>query len=124
MILQTLYSLLYATGITMLYLRQTEVHRQETRMQVIKDAQTQYGIPFTFDQVFVQALRLPPLQKIRLVERLMSVLETELAAVAPESSSPKRSLFGVLAPFGPAPSTEEIDAARQEAWATFPRQDL
>lgn len=35
-----------------------------------------------------------------------------------------RSMLGLLAPFSPAPSAEEIDEARREMWATFPREDI
>ena len=37
---------------------------------------------------------------------------------------PRRSLYGILAHLGPAPSAEEIDQARAEAWANFPREDI
>lgn len=37
---------------------------------------------------------------------------------------PKRSLLGVLAHLGQAPSAEEIDEARREIWANFPREDF
>ena len=32
---------------------------------------------------------------------------------------PGRSIYGTLAEFGPAPSAEEIDEARREAWAKW-----
>jgi len=35
---------------------------------------------------------------------------------------PRRALLGVLKDFGSAPSAEEIDEARREAWANFPRE--
>lgn len=35
-----------------------------------------------------------------------------------------RSLLGLGADLGPAPSGEEIDGARREAWANFPREDI
>lgn len=37
---------------------------------------------------------------------------------------PRRSLYGIFAHLGTAPSAEEIDQARAEAWANFPREDL
>lgn len=46
---------------------------------------------------------------------------------APESVvielDPGRSIYGALAEFGPAPSAEEIDEARREAWAKFYDED-
>jgi hypothetical protein len=38
--------------------------------------------------------------------------------------APKRSLLGLLADLGPAPSAEDIDEARREMWANFPRDDI
>jgi hypothetical protein len=77
----------------------------------------------SLDELYTQALHLEPLDKVRLVERLMATLERELTVVsspAPQS----RSWRGVCAHLGRAPSTEEIDAARREEWANFPREDI
>jgi hypothetical protein len=46
---------------------------------------------------------------------------------APEAVSPKeptRSLRGLLAKYGPAPSAEEIDQNRAEMFSNFPRSDF
>lgn len=45
-------------------------------------------------------------------------------AVRPELSSAPRTLVGLCADLGPAPSPEGIDDARREMWATFPRDDV
>lgn len=37
---------------------------------------------------------------------------------------PTRSLRGLLAKYGPAPSAEEIDQSRAEMFANFPRADF
>jgi len=37
---------------------------------------------------------------------------------------PTRSLHGLLAKYGPAPSAEEIDQNRAEMFANFPRSDF
>jgi len=37
---------------------------------------------------------------------------------------PTRSLRGILAKYGPAPSAEEIDQNRAEMFANFPRSDF
>lgn len=37
---------------------------------------------------------------------------------------PTRSLRGLLAKYGPAPSAEEIDRSRTEMFANFPRNDF
>ncbi len=59
------------------------------------------------------------LDKVRLVERMMPEIERELASSA---RTPKRSLLGICADLGPAPSAEVIDAARREMWTNFPRE--
>ncbi len=59
------------------------------------------------------------LDKVRLVERMMPQIERELASTA---KMPKRSLLGICADLGPAPSAEIIDEARREMWANFPRE--
>jgi hypothetical protein len=72
----------------------------------------------TVDEVLDLAQRLSPLDRVRLVERIASGLERDLSAPQP---TPRRSLRGLWADLGPAPSAEEIDEARREAWANFPR---
>ena len=74
-----------------------------------------------FDEVVVQALQLSPAEKLKLVERLAADLEKDFAAQAPV---PRPSLYGALADLGAAPSAEDIDDARREAWANFPREDI
>lgn len=39
-------------------------------------------------------------------------------------TAPRRSLYGLCADLGPAPSDADIEAVRQEMWATFPREDI
>jgi hypothetical protein len=79
----------------------------------------------TLEEVITQALHLSAEDKVRLIERLASVLKYDLAQhePAPEPAS-ERSLYGALAHLGKAPSAEEIDEARREAWANFPREDI
>jgi hypothetical protein len=50
----------------------------------------------------------------------------KILAEAPKSSpkEPTRSLRGLLAKYGPAPSAEEIDQNRAEMFANFPRSDF
>ncbi|MGD9893418.1 MAG: hypothetical protein AB7R89_24680 [Dehalococcoidia bacterium] len=75
----------------------------------------------TFDDVVQSALKLSPMDKVRLIERLASVLKYDL----PEASRmPLKSGYGILAKYGPAPSEEDIAEARREMWANFPREDI
>lgn len=74
-----------------------------------------------FEEVLTEALQLSPVDKARLVERLAATLEHDLENVSPK---PKRSLYGLCADLGPAPSAEDIDEVRREVWANFPRDDI
>jgi hypothetical protein len=75
----------------------------------------------TFQQVVELALRLSPLERVRLVEKLVSTLERDLSE---QNKQPRKSLYGMCADLGPAPSAEEIDQARREMWGNFPREDI
>jgi hypothetical protein len=75
----------------------------------------------TFDDVVQEALRLSPIDKVRLIERLASVLKYD---VAPQAVLPRQSLHGALADLGPAPSEEDIAEVRREVWRNFPRDDI
>ena len=75
----------------------------------------------TLEEAAVLASRLSPLDRVRLVERVMSDLERDLMA---SGTRGRRSLYGLCADLGPAPSAVEIDQARREAWADFPREDV
>ena len=68
-------------------------------------------------------------EALRVVEQLTPEekrrLREELAATDVQTrSAPRESLYGIAAHLGPAPSSEEIDEARREAWANFPRDDV
>lgn len=75
----------------------------------------------TLDTVIDQALQLSPVDRVRLIQRVATLLEHDLTVARP---GPLRSFRGILADLGPAPSAEEIDEARREAWANFPRDDI
>jgi hypothetical protein len=73
------------------------------------------------EQVIALAANLSLLNTVRLVQQVMATLEQELTS---QETKPKRSLYGICADLGTAPSAEEIDEARREAWANFPREDI
>ena len=75
----------------------------------------------TLETVLSQALELAPQDKARLIERLAAALDHELLI---GGRRPRRSLHGILKDLGPAPSAEDIDEMRREAWANFPRDDI
>jgi hypothetical protein len=76
--------------------------------------------PVTVEQVIDMIKQLPPRDRLRVVSQVLPELEQEL----PVGPRPRKSLRGLCADLGPAPSAEEIDQARREAWASFPREDV
>ncbi len=58
-----------------------------------------------------------------LVREALRTICSEAATEAP-GKEPTRSLRGLLAKYGPAPSAEEIDQNRAEMFANFPRSDF
>ena len=58
-----------------------------------------------------------------LVREALGRIFSETTAEAP-GKGPTRSLRGLLAKYGPAPSAEEIDQNRAEMFANFPRSDF
>ncbi len=75
----------------------------------------------SLDQVLSMATELSALDKVRLIEGLAPQIEQDLRAMR---STRYKSLLGLCADLGPAPSAEEIDRARREAWTGFPREDV
>ena len=68
----------------------------------------------TLEEVLKLVEQLSPDDKRRLVERVAPKIEQrELETPL----KPRRSARGILADLGPAPSAEEIDEARREAWS-------
>lgn len=74
----------------------------------------------TLETVLNLAKQLSLVDKVRLIELMAPEIEREL--VRPKA--PRRSLWGICADLGEAPSAEEIDEARRDAWANFPREDI
>jgi hypothetical protein len=66
--------------------------------------------------------QLPLRERLKVIAQVVSESERELPSEP--AARPKKSLYGMLADQGPAPSAEEIDEARREAWANFPRDDI
>lgn len=59
-----------------------------------------------------------------LVREAIEDLLDERPSEASSPKTPTRSLRGLLAKYGPAPSAEEIDQNRAEMFANFPRSDF
>jgi hypothetical protein len=79
------------------------------------------GDSVPLEEVLELARRLSPVDKVELISRLEG--ERKLGhGIHP--NGPRRSLLGLLKDFGPAPSAEDIDAMRADAWHAFPRSDV
>ncbi len=78
----------------------------------------------SLDAVLTLVKQLSPIDQVRLIAHIASLLEQALAGTQSQSASARQDGWGALAHLGPAPSAEDIDEARREAWATFPREDI
>ena len=74
----------------------------------------------TLEEVLQLVQHLSPRDKVRLIERIAPEIEHALAT---GQSAPGKALLGLVKDLGPAPSAEEIDAARRDAWVRFPRPE-
>jgi len=72
----------------------------------------------TYQDILANAQQLSTPEKARLLAEISASLQYELRA----SAQPKRSLLGIWE--GLDMSAEEIDAARDEMWGDFPREDI
>jgi hypothetical protein len=70
------------------------------------------------DEVLELARQLSPSEKARLIEQVAPEAQHEVAKARTAAGA---SLLGLAKDLGPAPSADEIDAARAEAWSNFPR---
>jgi hypothetical protein len=76
----------------------------------------------SLQEVIKLAKQLSTVDKVRLIQQIAPDIEQELTDKL--STVPRQSLWGLCADLGKAPSTEEIDLARSEEWASFPREDI
>jgi hypothetical protein len=72
----------------------------------------------TLEEVVRLAKQLSPAEQARLIEQVAPEVARALRAERPAAGV---SLLGLVKDLGPAPSAEEIDEARREAWANFAR---
>ena len=78
----------------------------------------------TFEQVFLLAQRLRPVDQARLVVRLAPKVEWLLMQV--ESTFPPLSripLRGLLSDLGTAPSAQDMDQVQQEMWSIIAKDE-
>jgi hypothetical protein len=73
------------------------------------------------EEVLHLAKQLSPVDKVRLIQELTPDIERELVS---HQITPRKSLWGLCADLGQAPSADEIDEARREEWVNFPREDI
>ena len=77
------------------------------------------GEAVTLDEALAFVRQLSPLDKARLIERMVPDIERELRAARPTSYVSLRGLWRGLDITG-----DEIDQAREEMWGEFPREDV
>ena len=74
----------------------------------------------TFEAVLNLVKQLSLAEKLLLIKSIVPEIERELVVLP----LPRKSLWGLCADFGIAPSAADIDEARREEWANFPRDDF
>ncbi len=75
----------------------------------------------SYDEVVKLAMKLSPLERLKLIERLAYLLKYDVRNGPPPE--PRRSLLGALAHLGQAPSAEEIDQNRREMLAGYSQEN-
>ena len=78
------------------------------------------GQTATADTVLDLLRQLPPRDRLKVLVQALPEIEQEL----PETPRPLRSLRGLWKDLDFDITAEEIDQARREAWANFPREDI
>ena len=73
----------------------------------------------TLEEALELARQLSPVNKVRLIERIVPDIERELMASQP---TPRKSLRGLWR--GLDITEEDIAEARREMWGNFPREDI
>lgn len=76
-------------------------------------------VAIELDEVVGMARGLSPIDKVRLVEEVMALLEVDLAS---QTSDSKHSFYGIWPDANL--SKEDIAQARQEMWGVLPRKDI
>lgn len=64
--------------------------------------------------------KLPPRERLKVISQALPEIEKSLSA----KPKPRKSLRGLWKDLRPSISAEEIDAAREEMWKDFPREDI
>jgi hypothetical protein len=75
----------------------------------------------TVEQAIAILKQLSPRDQLKVIAQVLPEAEQRLSD---DEQKPLRSLKGLWADLGPAPSAEEIDEARREMWGNFPRDDF
>lgn len=64
--------------------------------------------------------RLPPRERLKVISQALPEIEKSLQ----EKAGPREPLLGLWKDLHPSVSAETIDAAREEMWKDFPREDI
>ena len=74
----------------------------------------------TVEQLISAINQLPPRERLQVIARVLPGLEREL----PDGRKPKRSLWGLCADLGAAPSAAEIEELRKEMHEGFLLEEI
>lgn len=77
------------------------------------------GNSVTLEEVLASVRKLSPVDKARLIERIVPDIERQLKGTP---SAPRRSLRGLWR--GLDITEEDIAEARRDMWGAFPREDI
>ena len=75
----------------------------------------------TVETLAALARQLPPAQRAWLIEQVAASLAEEPSVTVGQTV---KSMRGLLAGFGPAPSAEDIEEMRRDMLNGFPREDI
>jgi hypothetical protein len=68
------------------------------------------------DELAQRVRQLSPAARALLIERVTAELKQDM-----DATRPSRSLLGLWAGYGSAPSFADVEDARRESWGAFPR---
>lgn len=74
----------------------------------------------TLQEVLDLAKNLSTVDKLRLIQEIIPDIERELL----DKPTQRKSLWGLCAHLGQAPSATEIDTIRRKEWANFPQENI
>jgi len=91
------------------------------RKEKVGEIMQSYSSATSIDKAIKLLRELPPREQLKVIVEILPGLEKMLSE---PPGKPRRSLLGLCADLGKAPSAEEIEEARKSIWAEFPRETV